>query len=48
MRHPWRFYPASTGQFTAASKGGRKPKAATLAKLSNKPSFGEYVAEQAN
>jgi len=24
MRHPWRFYPAFAGQFTAASKGGEK------------------------
>jgi len=26
MRHPWRFYPASAGQFTAASKGVGKSK----------------------
>jgi len=26
MRHPWRFYPASAGQSTAASKGDVKSK----------------------
>jgi hypothetical protein len=26
LRHPWRFYPASTSQFTAASKGECKSK----------------------
>jgi len=42
MRHPWRFYPASTGQPTAASKGGSNPNPRSWQRLAAKPNFQLY------